>query len=141
MRRNILAISHQGHGQSTVAHTMESKTYHLVAGHKRLMPPFKRLRRHPLATRAHPDEDPNGDGVGQATWVDGHKEYEVERIEAHRVNSKGRFRFLIKWKGWSARYNSWEPVRHLKNSEDYLRQYVAQNVSWHMWSNVGISMP
>ena len=43
--------------------------------------------------------------------------YEVEKIvDVQRdVHNLADVKYLIKWKGWPAKYNTWEPVAHLKN--------------------------
>lgn len=41
-------------------------------------------------------------------------EYHVERIVGVRSNG-GELQYLIKWKGWQSKFNTWEPLHHLKN--------------------------
>mmetsp|Transcript_989 Transcript_989/g.2721 ORF Transcript_989/g.2721 Transcript_989/m.2721 type:complete len:686 (+) Transcript_989:240-2297(+) len=43
--------------------------------------------------------------------------YQVERIVDVQKSSTDPedVRYLIKWKGWAAKYNTWEPVEHLGN--------------------------
>ena len=41
-------------------------------------------------------------------------EYQVERIVGVRSNG-GELQYLIKWKGWQPKFNTWEPLHHLKN--------------------------
>ena len=41
-------------------------------------------------------------------------EYQVERVVGVRSNG-GELQYLIKWKGWQPKYNTWEPLHHLKN--------------------------
>src|SRR6201996_6517394 len=53
-------------------------------------------------------------------------EYEVERIEAERIRKKGKqhvSEYLIKWKGYDANYNTWEPAKHLKNAPDIIEEW------------------
>ena len=40
------------------------------------------------------------------------KTYEVERIRAVKLEN-GKFYFLIKWKNYSYKKNSWEPLENL----------------------------
>jgi hypothetical protein len=49
-------------------------------------------------------------------------EYEVETILNHRKRNKG-YEYLIKWSGWTDRYNTWEPEENVKNSPELLKQY------------------
>ena len=53
-------------------------------------------------------------------------EYEVERIIGHRRIQKGRTattQYLIKWLGYPMYECTWEPLKHLKNSARFLKQY------------------
>ncbi|CAG8669060.1 12373_t:CDS:2 [Dentiscutata heterogama] len=43
--------------------------------------------------------------------------YEVERIEKHRKNKLGKLQFLIKWAGWSTKYNSWVDASDMHATE------------------------
>ncbi|XP_072538878.1 E3 SUMO-protein ligase CBX4-like [Salminus brasiliensis] len=38
--------------------------------------------------------------------------FAVESIEKKRVR-KGRFEYLVKWRGWSPKYNTWEPEENI----------------------------
>ncbi|RLU16119.1 hypothetical protein DMN91_011878 [Ooceraea biroi] len=50
------------------------------------------------------------------------KLWEVERIiQKHVQNNKPLY--LIKWKNWDSRYNTWEPLCNLINCEDMLREF------------------
>ena len=40
------------------------------------------------------------------------EDYEVEAIVAEKTVSKVS-KYLIKWKGWPSKYNTWEPLKHL----------------------------
>jgi transposase InsO family protein len=54
--------------------------------------------------------------------VDGEEEWDVEDIVEHK-DVGGERRFLVKWAGWPAEYNTWEPREHLQNAEKVLRVY------------------
>lgn len=54
--------------------------------------------------------------------VEGDLEYEVECILDHRFHRKRR-QFLIKWLGYSAEHNSWEPETALENASEIVDQY------------------
>ena len=49
-------------------------------------------------------------------------EYEVEAILQHRKRNKS-FQFLVKWSGWTNRYNTWEPEENLANASELLKEY------------------
>jgi hypothetical protein len=40
----------------------------------------------------------------------------------HKDVGKER-RFLVKWAGWPAEYNTWEPREHLTNAQKVLGRY------------------
>ncbi|KAL5022224.1 hypothetical protein ScPMuIL_001379 [Solemya velum] len=48
--------------------------------------------------------------------------YEVERILAHRDND-GRFEYLIRWKGFSSEWDTWEPVENLDDCENLITAF------------------
>ena len=55
--------------------------------------------------------------------IDGEEEYEVEAILGHK-KIRGRYRYLIKWRGYSAAENSWEPEENLlPGDEETLSAY------------------
>lgn len=60
--------------------------------------------------------------------LEGHLEYEVESILDHRFTSKKRdcVAYLLKWKGYSIHYNSWEPEANVANCPELLGQYWQQ---------------
>ena len=46
------------------------------------------------------------------------KEYEVEKVIDDRIR-KGKQEFLVKWKGYSADENTWEPYNNLKDNQQF----------------------
>ena len=51
--------------------------------------------------------------------------YEVDRILEARVGASGTREYLIKWRGWGARFNSWEPQEHIVD-EGLLAEFEAR---------------
>ena len=49
--------------------------------------------------------------------IDDELEYEVESILDSR-KYRNQYQYLVKWKGYDAGYNSWEPAAHLTHSTD-----------------------
>ena len=54
--------------------------------------------------------------------IDGKEEYEVEAVLGHR-GKPGRRTFLIRWKGYSAAEDTWEPERNLGNAQPLVLEY------------------
>ena len=54
--------------------------------------------------------------------VDGEEEYEVEGIMDSREN-KGKWEYLVKWKGYGPEESTWEPKANLKNAAKHLKKY------------------
>ena len=54
--------------------------------------------------------------------VDGKKEYEVEEI-LDRQERKGKTRYLVKWKGYTAEENTWEGLENLKNAGEKIEEF------------------
>jgi hypothetical protein len=53
---------------------------------------------------------------------DGEEVWQVEDIETHEDRKSGRH-YLVKWTGWPAEYNTWEPEAHLENAPKILKAY------------------
>ncbi|CCO35258.1 Transposon Ty3-G Gag-Pol polyprotein AltName: Full=Gag3-Pol3 [Rhizoctonia solani AG-1 IB] len=54
--------------------------------------------------------------------VDGEEEYEVEGIMDSHEN-KGKWEYLVKWKGYGPEESTWEPKANLKNAAKHLKKY------------------
>jgi hypothetical protein len=48
--------------------------------------------------------------------------WQVEDIETHKDMASGR-RYLVKWTGWPAEYNTWEPEAHLEEAQAVVKKY------------------
>jgi Chromo (CHRromatin Organisation MOdifier) domain len=58
--------------------------------------------------------------------IEGELEYEVDMILNHRDVSRGKKRlreYLIKWKGYDAIHNSWEPDSNMSNCKETVQEY------------------
>ncbi|CEL52814.1 hypothetical protein RSOLAG1IB_11159 [Rhizoctonia solani AG-1 IB] len=54
--------------------------------------------------------------------VDGEEEYEVEGIMDSK-EEKGKWFYLVKWKGYGPKESTWEPKGNLKNAAKHLKKY------------------
>ena len=54
--------------------------------------------------------------------INGEEEYEVEAVLGHR-GRPSRCTFLIRWKGYSAAEDTWEPERNLSNTQPLIAEY------------------
>jgi len=54
--------------------------------------------------------------------VAGEKEYEVEEI-LDRQERRGKTRYLVKWKGYTAEGNTWEGLENLKNAMEKVEEF------------------
>ena len=79
--------------------------------HAALLTPFKETTFHgTIETRLPPN------------LVNGQQEYEVEAILTHR-RYRGKYQYLVKWKGYDSSENTWEPEQNLTNMEELLDDY------------------
>ena len=58
--------------------------------------------------------------------IGGEEEYKIEKILCH-WGSPSNCSFLIRWKGFSAKDDSWEPKQNLKHSKTTLAEYKKQH--------------
>ncbi|KAI1904202.1 hypothetical protein AGOR_G00003250, partial [Albula goreensis] len=54
--------------------------------------------------------------------------YEVERIVDKRKNKKGKWEYLIRWKGYGSSEDTWEPEHHLLHCEEFIDQFNALHI-------------
>ena len=60
--------------------------------------------------------------------VDDELEYEVEAVlDSHKY--RNQFQYLVKWKGYDAGHNSWEPAAHLTNFTELVEAFHSTNPS------------
>ncbi|THH18637.1 hypothetical protein EUX98_g8923 [Antrodiella citrinella] len=84
--------------------------------HASLLTPYKETEAHgPTFANPPPEE------------VDGDSEYEVESIKGHRLR-RGKYQYLVKWKGYSSSEDTWEPIQHLlPNAATIVTAYQQKN--------------
>ncbi|KAF8759770.1 reverse transcriptase [Rhizoctonia solani] len=54
--------------------------------------------------------------------IEGEEEYEVEQIIDSK-KQRGKWFYLIKWKGYGPEDNSWEPEELLEHSQEEIKQF------------------
>ena len=54
--------------------------------------------------------------------VAGEKEYEVEKI-LDRQERRGKIKYLVKWKGYTAEENTWKGLENLKNAREKVEEF------------------
>ena len=65
--------------------------------------------------------------------VDDQEVWEVEDIETHKDTTRGRY--LVKWTGWLAEYNTWEPEEHLEGAKVVLKRYLKKRRIHAKWND------
>jgi len=90
------------------------------------LPPF--MRQHPVfhmdrlspykQNEVHGREPPPPDPIE----IDDDLEYEVETIDDSR-KYRNQYQYLVKWKGYDAGHNSWEPARNLAHCDELIRAF------------------
>ena len=50
-------------------------------------------------------------------------EYEVESVVSKRDTEEGKVEYLVKWKGYDASDNTWEPVENLESSQELVDEF------------------
>jgi hypothetical protein len=59
------------------------------------------------------------------TLVKGVEEYDVEKILQHRKRGNTT-QYLVRWKGFTASDDTWEPTSNLKNAQKAIQEYKAK---------------
>merc|ERR1711963_1354368 len=50
-------------------------------------------------------------------------EYEVENVVSKRETDEGKVEYLVKWKGYDASDNTWEPIENLESSQELIDEF------------------
>lgn len=90
---------------------------------------------HPVfhVSKLEPWEDPTQIGPSrqlepppQPEIIDDALEYEVEALLARRKR-RGKWQYLVKWKGYADHESSWEPADNLENAQELMADYDRQH--------------
>lgn len=55
----------------------------------------------------------------------------MERIVDKRRNKKGKWEYLIRWKGYGSKEDTWEPEHHLLHCEEFIDQFNSLGLHSH----------
>ena len=58
--------------------------------------------------------------------VEGEEEYEVDHIRDSKMFGR-TLKYLVRWKGYGEREDTWEPLHHLANSPQVVEDFHKQN--------------
>uniref|UniRef100_A0A671TI90 Chromobox homolog 8b n=1 Tax=Sparus aurata TaxID=8175 RepID=A0A671TI90_SPAAU len=59
----------------------------------------------------------------------GERVFAAESIIKRRIR-KGRIEYLVKWKGWSPKYSTWEPEENILDSRLFAAFEQSATISW-----------
>lgn len=66
--------------------------------------------------------DADDEGELGCVLVNGHREYEIERILDHRIFSDASY-FLVRWLGYTSDEDLWLPASELRHAREVLQEY------------------
>ena len=78
--------------------------------------------------RGRPSRNSKSKVVEESASDSAPEEYEVERVESHKIERKGKkseLKYLVKWKNYDASENTWEPVSAVENAHQLVDEYWA----------------
>jgi hypothetical protein len=58
--------------------------------------------------------------------VDEEDEFEVERIDGERINSRGELEYLVKWYSYADKERTWEPQTNLTHADQSIADWYAR---------------
>lgn len=94
------------------------------SGAKRRGRPRKQAQGTPARSKPTMTSPKEGEPVlktGDGVW-------EVEQIVGSRIEADTYIHYYeVKWKGWSAKHNTWEPKKNLADCKDLIKQFEVQS--------------
>ncbi|KAG0006779.1 hypothetical protein BGZ81_005291, partial [Podila clonocystis] len=85
-----------------------------------LLPAYDRDRDlFPTSDEPIPDDDPVTDDLGDYYEDD----YEVEKLVAHRYDSKGNLQYKVHWSGYSKEHDSWQTLEDIASASDVIQEF------------------
>ncbi|CCO34493.1 Retrotransposable element Tf2 155 kDa protein type 3 [Rhizoctonia solani AG-1 IB] len=76
-----------------------------------------------LLSKVRKDKTQKWENQPPPVTIDGEEEYIVEGIMDSRETKKGKWEYLVKWKGYGPEESTWEPRENLKNARKFLSEY------------------
>jgi hypothetical protein len=73
----------------------------------------------PTSDEPLPDDSPVTDDLGDYYEA----QYEVEKILAHRFNSKSELQYKVRWAGYAAEHDSWQTLEDVSSAPDEIQAY------------------
>jgi hypothetical protein len=122
--RPSVKLSHRKLGPYLVLEKIGSHAFKLSLPHTMRIHPVFHIN---LLQKCHPD--PHGRDPPQPPPIiteEGEEEYEVEEILDSKWKGRGKNKkiwYLIKWVGYDAGSNSWEPVDNVGNAEEAIQDF------------------
>lgn len=71
----------------------------------------------------------SGTDVFFSLFLDSPLFFQVERIVDKRKNKKGKWEYLIRWKGYGSTEDTWEPEHHLLHCEEFIDEFNGLHVA------------
>ena len=105
-------------GPYTVSAAVGKQAYRLdLPAHMRIHPVMhvSLLKRHKAGDRTQPPL--------KTMMVNDDEEFEVDCILLHRTSGKKTLEFLVRWKGYDASFDTWEPQDNLAHAGETLSGY------------------
>lgn len=107
--------------------TQKAKTITLISGeNRRLIARLGQYQTNILQRGSCANKNDISSGQNATAHVTSSKEYEVERFVAHKVKNRKRH-FLVRWKGYSSKHDSWESEKNIMNCPKILSEYLKMN--------------
>merc|ERR1712004_477853 len=76
-----------------------------------------------MGVEVDPKEKPRKKKIKGKKKKKAEAEYEVESVVSKRETDEGKVEYLVKWKGYDASDNTWEPIENLESSQELIDEF------------------
>lgn len=76
-----------------------------------------------IQTKSYPEGAPKAGEIVYGEDGATRDEYEVEEVVRSRMDPQGHREYLVKWKGYTTKNNTWEPEENLANAWDAITRF------------------